>query len=333
MKTAGRNVNPVAIHRLGVSSNWRNVREAVLSYGIEYAAGADPAWPLVLASRGIPYRLQHRSSGSALYVPVFLEQLAASEIAKSVQENKPAPAPPVTFPALRTGSATFWLLLCVIIWHGIRMHWWPQLSASLPAAMSNLSADQWAEAGRVEGLRILAGGEWYRVVTALTLHADSRHLFGNIVSGGIFLGLLSSRTGSGIAWLMALIAGISGNVCSVLFSGYYYASLGFSTAVFGAVGALCGTTLAFGGHRSTIKAVTVVAAGLGLLAMLGMEGERTDITAHIFGLICGFVVGQLGGRLLYIDRLYGTEWQARLNKPCGLLAAIIVMAGWWVALA
>jgi membrane associated rhomboid family serine protease len=38
-------------------------------------------------------------------------------------------------------------------------------------------------------------------------------------------------------------------------------------------------------------------AGAGLLAMLGTEGERTDLGAHFFGFLCGLALGLIASRL------------------------------------
>lgn len=48
--------------------------------------------------------------------------------------------------------------------------------------------------------------EWYRCVTALTLHADSQHLFGNVLFGAPFLILLCRRVGLGLG-LFSYLAG------------------------------------------------------------------------------------------------------------------------------
>ena len=36
-----------------------------------------------------------------------------------------------------------------------------------------------------------------------------------------------------------------------------------------------------------------VMAGLALLALLGSSGERTDLGAHLFGLLCGLAMGSM----------------------------------------
>jgi membrane associated rhomboid family serine protease len=69
-------------------------------------------------------------------------------------------------------------------------------------------------------------------------------------------------------------------------------SVGASTAIFGAVGVLA--ALGVGRHRrlglAGRRALTPIAAGLALLAMLGTS-ERADLSGHIFGLLAGILLG------------------------------------------
>ena len=61
-----------------------------------------------------------------------------------------------------------------------------------------------------------------------------------------------------------------------------------STAVFAAVGILCGCNL----RRFTLRGVLLpLGAGVGLLAMLGSSGDRTDLGAHLWGLLVGLACG------------------------------------------
>ena len=52
---------------------------------------------------------------------------------------------------------------------------------------------------------LMLAGEWWRAVTALTLHVSSTHLLGNLVFGTVFFFLLAQMTGSGLAWLTMLL--------------------------------------------------------------------------------------------------------------------------------
>ncbi|MCI5124242.1 MAG: rhomboid family intramembrane serine protease [Candidatus Electrothrix sp. AR5] len=156
-----------------------------------------------------------------------------------------------------------------------------------------MTANPWFKAGAVDSPAILEQGEWWRLVTALTLHADQMHLVGNTVIGGVIVHLLCKSTGYGMGWLILLLAGMTGNFLNIILRDTPHYSVGFSTAVFAAVGILCGRQL--NNKASTIvrQVVLPLGAGVGLLAMLGSEGERTDFGAHLFGLACGLIYGLL----------------------------------------
>ena len=64
-------------------------------------------------------------------------------------------------------------------------------------------------------------------------------------------------------------------------------SLGFSTAVFAAIGALAGYMVLH--HES--KRYLPLAAGVGILAMWGMGEGNVDYLAHICGLVAGMALG------------------------------------------
>lgn len=99
-------------------------------------------------------------------------------------------------------------------------------------------ADLWKEAGALDVGRVLRNGEYWRCITALTLHADAQHFFGNLLFGGLLLGLTARRMGLGLALLLTVSAGTLGNALNVLYRPPDHVSLGFSTAVFGLAGIL-----------------------------------------------------------------------------------------------
>ncbi len=98
----------------------------------------------------------------------------------------------------------------------------------------------WFVNGAVSGRQILENGEWWRLVTALTLHADVMHIFGNVLIGGVLVHLLCRLLGNGLGWFLILVSGILGNFLNVFLRGYMHNSVGFSTAIFGTIGILAG---------------------------------------------------------------------------------------------
>jgi membrane associated rhomboid family serine protease len=50
---------------------------------------------------------------------------------------------------------------------------------------------------------MLFSGQWWRAITALTLHADVAHLAGNVVVGGLFMAFLCREAGVGAGFFLA----------------------------------------------------------------------------------------------------------------------------------
>jgi membrane associated rhomboid family serine protease len=144
-----------------------------------------------------------------------------------------------------------------------------------------------------------------------------------------------------------VLAGTLGNLLNALahlaMNGGHL-SVGFSTAVFGAAGALAGLKAASGdgdfrpgamvGRNMGRGWLPPVAAGLALVASLGTAGDNTDIGAHVFGLLAGLGLGGLAGRMaLRLGR--PDEWaHGRCNDVCGVAAALIPALAWawgWLA--
>ncbi len=154
--------------------------------------------------------------------------------------------------------------------------------------------------GRVDAARIVEQGEWWRVVTALTLHGDLIHLVSNLVAGMGFAFFVARFFGAASGWLLILLSGAFGNALNawVYFPEDHF-SIGASTAVFGALGLLTGVglwvALTEGGERRTMPRWLVpIFGGLTLLGLIGVGDGLVDVAAHISGFICGTLIGLLG---------------------------------------
>ncbi len=236
---------------------------------------------LVLDSRDIPYIITGHGSQTRAFVPAMFEDAARSELAAIASEKKPLPRP---VPLRHNAHWAMLIMLFLVFWHGLTMGWWPLPFEHLP------DPDYWLHCGKLNVADVRAG-EWWRTATALTLHADSLHLFSNVLFGTPFLILLAQRIGLGLTLAATLVSGMLGNAMNVLYRDPGYSSLGFSTAMFGMVGLLCADIVIRSPVRGFRRLALPVAAGLAFLAMLGAEGKNTDYAAHIFGLLSGFLVG------------------------------------------
>src|SRR5437016_9452621 len=91
----------------------------------------------------------------------------------------------------------------------------------------------WFARGSAATDRIVAG-EWWRTVTALTLHADASHLLGNAAASVVLVGAVSRELGPGLGLWLVLLAGAGGNALTAVAHSAHHASVGASTAIFGA---------------------------------------------------------------------------------------------------
>lgn len=274
-------------------------------------------WLLVLNARGIPHQTIQLSGREYIYVPPLLHQTALNELRDFTSESV-APAPPPQTRVFPHAFLASLALLPLILWHGWRVGWWDAPHFLPPPPL-------WRDAGALDVVRIQVFNEWYRVVTALTLHADLPHLCGNVAFGALFLTLLARLTGVGRAVWLALLGGALGNAATVVLRPTPVVSLGFSTALFAAIGAIGGLMACRAQGRR--KAMLPVAAAAALLAMLGTAGQNTDYAAHLAGLGCGLVLGgmeslRMGGR--------GASWGRKTALPATVLACC---AAWWWAFA
>lgn len=197
-------------------------------------------------------------------------------------------------------------------------------------AVTNFALDRdWLAAGRVDGAAMRAG-EWWRAITALSLHADLAHLAGNLFFGGLFGGFAGRYLGSGVAWLLVLLAGVLGNVVNVVLQGFDHRAIGASTAVFAALGLL--GALAWAARRGSALGGWYrwgpVIGAVALLAFTGAGGERTDIGAHIWGFAAGLGAGVLASALpLRVLKHRGVQAGA------GLATLALLAGSWGLALA
>ncbi|PHR26119.1 MAG: hypothetical protein COA36_12905 [Desulfotalea sp.] len=151
----------------------------------------------------------------------------------------------------------------------------------------------WFSAGAGDSTAILLSHEYYRLVTALTLHANAAHLLGNCFLGGILLHFLLLSTGNGIGLFAVLTTATLANFINVILHGPGHLFVGFSTAVFAVIGMLCTIRFSEKTRPSHASLLMPLMAGFALLAFLGSSGEHTDLGGHLFGLVCGFFSGNI----------------------------------------
>jgi len=273
-------------------------------------------WSLVLLAVGIPNLIEEVEGGYSLQVPAGKLARAVRELGLFAEENHDWPPPKFFGEQARAGGPrppTVLLLGGLLIFYAL----------TGPAEFGN----EWFRRGAVDSTAVLQSGQWWRLFTALTLHADPVHLLGNLVFGGLVIHFLLRVYGVGLGLFLTILCGALANYANVLAHGSGHLSVGFSTAVFAAIGLLAGSQLdrqRFGGI------ILPLGAGLSLLAMIGSEGVQTDLGAHLWGLAVGMLSGLLR-RLLP----GGGEAQGRGWLQAGLLVAVfaLLVGTWFLALA
>ena len=269
------------------------------------------AWSLVLSSRRFLNRVEH---GRLLVAPA-LGHLAVREILAYEAENGARVRPA----ALSDNS---WVSLLVVTLFLAATMWVNSLGLGRSMA--------WHMAGRADAALIL-GGQWWRCVTALFLHADAGHLLANAAALAVLASMLGRRIGSGLTWGLFILAGGLGNAFNAWAQAPDHLSVGASTGVFGLIGVLAGGA-GRGERSSRVQALLLTLGfGLSLLAMLGagdIEGEtRVDLGAHLFGLLCGLPFGFM------VATWHGaTGWKARLNVLAGISGLAVAILAWMAAL-
>lgn len=207
-------------------------------------------------------------------------------------------------------GAVFWCIL-LAFWHWATTFVAPGLNAE----------------GRMDSAAV-RNGEWYRIFTAILLHADLAHLMANLTFGVLVLGFSMARFGPGPTLLVAFLAGGIGNITGLAFYSHPYTGLGSSGMMMGALGILC--THSIGLWRKNPKAaryiLSGVFAGFLIFVLFGLD-PSSDVLAH-FG---GFAAGVAGGAVL--SGLPAPVVQSKaLNAVCLVALFGLLLQTWGLAL-
>jgi membrane associated rhomboid family serine protease len=271
------------------------------------------AWDFVLEAVGIPHRVGLAEEGWAVLVPPPLVATALAALDANDREAAETPVPepqPPDHGRSFVGLAAAATIAAIFLVSGPR---------------NGPDAGGWFRVGSGVANQIVHG-QWWRVVTALTLHSDVMHVTGNALAFVVFLSALGRWLGGGLALFATLLAGAAGNLLTALVYGNPHNVVGASTATFAALGLLGGLQFVRRYRARSVgrfkRAFLGIAASLGLFAMLGV-GEKTDMLAHAAGLGFGLGFGLLWGRLV----------RRPVTQPAQvvcLAATVAVVAGAWL---
>lgn len=182
------------------------------------------------------------------------------------------------------------------------------------------------EAGLMDAVAV-SRGEWWRLFTAISLHADLGHFAMNASLGLFLLGLTMGGFGTGFGLLAAYLAGAGGNVATWIFYAGGHRSLGASGMVMGCVGLLAAQSIFAGAppaHRWKYI-IPGTAAGVMLFASLGLSPD-SDVLAHLGGFATGTVLGSV------LRVLPSLKQNSIANICSGIVFSFLVILPWWLAL-
>ena len=186
-------------------------------------------------------------------------------------------------------------------------------------------AGWWHSRGRADAALIL-DGEWWRCVTATTLHADHEHFLGNLLSGYFVFNLLNHRLGMGTLMAGATLGAGLTNWLVAAASPEGHKSIGFSTVVFCAMGMLAAVETFHVPRKpgKGLRRLGPLIAAFFLAVFVGL-GENADVKAHFYGFGMGAAIGLVFRRLP--RKLEKPPWQAALlAMGYGLYALAWAMA-------
>lgn len=268
---------------------------------------------LVLQSLSIPAEIVSNMTSHGVATPAAEAEKAKFELWQYEKENAVPPPPKKVFtPHYQNsvpGVAVYVAIVCIVAW----------------LAGDGAFGRDWLAAGRVDG-ELIRDGEWWRTLTALTLHGSLKHLMGNIGFGILFGVLAGSLAGPGVAWLTIVVASGFANALNTVLLESTHRSIGASTAVFAALGVVAGFS-----WRGRLMAqdrwayrLGPIVGGIALLAFTGTGDaeSNTDVGAHLFGFICGFAGGML------LTRVAEHLPDRNVQLASGVTAVVLLVAAW-----
>lgn len=271
-------------------------------------------WSLVLASQNISYTLVHDDPENRWYLVVTETDVsrATQAIEQYEHENRG------------------WTLCQRLPWSHLLFHW-GSLFWVISILLFHIFTTQVVVRGHELGMMsntAVARGQWWRMFTAVTLHADAAHLAANAGIGFVLLGFAMARFGAGWALLMAFLAGAAGNALGFALYPPAHNGLGASGMVMGALGLVAVQTVGVLRQHGQVRRLLFsgLIVGLFMFILLGTD-PQSDIVAHAGGFLGGIL---LGGFLLALPDRWQQSWVA--NMLALLAMAVLTVTAWWLAI-
>ncbi len=272
-------------------------------------------WSLVLLSQGIESTVQHDPETGQWRLEVSPGQHA--EAAACLEHYE------------RENRA--WPFRHALPWPGLAFDWTVFAWVGLISALFVLQTrpDSTVESSGICNVGLVRAGEWWRALTATTLHADIGHLAMNAVFGILLLGVAMGRFGSGLTLLVTSICGFLANLVPVLWREDRVSGLGSSGVVMAALGLLAAdAAFQYWRRKQPPRLIAEgIAAGLMLFVLVGVS-PTSDVATHTAGVLGGFLLG-LPLASLPVTRIRRPAW----NFAAGLSYCTLITWAWIRALA
>jgi rhomboid protease GluP len=169
---------------------------------------------------------------------------------------------------------------------------------------------------------LVAGGEWWRLLSSMFLHSGFIHLALNMISLYFLGSFVEEAFGRGRYLALYLLGGIAGGLAYLYFGAFDVPAVGASGAIFALLGGIFGYSLrrgTFSWQNPVIRQLLIL---LALNLYIGFSVPNISNTAHLGGLAGGAVFGWLVAPTVYRKGLSAISPVAiMLGAELALLAA------------
>ncbi|RKQ19606.1 rhomboid family intramembrane serine protease [Ureibacillus endophyticus] len=136
---------------------------------------------------------------------------------------------------------------------------------------------------------LISEGQWWRIITSVFIHGGFIHVLFNMFSLFLFGPELEKIAGKARFITIYLLAGIFGNVATVVTQDPLYASVGASGAIFGIFGAF--SALVYYTRRTMPQLKQIIMPLVVISVIITFLSPNVNIASHLGGLVTGFLIG------------------------------------------